>query len=258
MVCCTGNGDWMIYIGLDGLSTSSPVYRPVPSGHLQLPADLLKLDAKLGDAWVAAVKKGSSREDHETGYALASDPALRSKQLRLRELALKYERQITRVLANSSDGRQRAIAATALGYATQSDSQIEALIAAGSDPESEVRNNAVRALGVLLSAKPQLRQKIPVAVFARLLCSGTWTDRNKGGFLLMALTASRDSPILTELREKAQRPLMEMARWHEAGHADPARMLLGRMAGIEEKRLEELVRVGNVDAIIAAVQEVSR
>jgi hypothetical protein len=103
----------------------------------------VKVDAELDDAWIAAVKKGSTREDHTTGYALSSDPDLRSKQLQLRELALKHEQQIIEVLRNSSDGRQRATAATAIGYASQSGPQISALIAASSDPESEVRNNVL-------------------------------------------------------------------------------------------------------------------
>lgn len=251
-VCCTGKGDWMIYIGLPGRSTVSLEYPPVRGRPLQLPAALLSLDAELNDAWVAAVMKGSAREEDATGYALSTDPALRSKQLELRELALKYEHEILDVLSHSSDSRQRAISATALGYTRQSNSQLAALVAASSDPESEVRNNAVRALGVLLVAKPELRSKIPVDLFVNLLRSGSWTDRNKGSFLFLELTAGRDARILSALRTKALTALVEMAKWQEAGHALPARILLGRIAGLPEDRIQELVRDGNVQSILTA------
>jgi hypothetical protein len=46
---------------------------------------------------------------------------------------------------------------------------------------------------------------------------------------------------------------MEMARWHSKGHADEARLLLGRIGGIEEKRLARMLQNGEVDQIIEAV-----
>lgn len=179
-VCCTGKGDWMIYIGLPGRSTVSLEYPPVRGRPLQLPAALLSLDAELKDAWVAAVMKGSTREEDTTGYALSTDPALRSKQLDLRELALKYEHEIIDVLSHSSDSRQRAISATALGYTRQSNSQLAALVAASSDPESEVRNNAVRALGYFWSRSRSCDRR------SRLMFSSICCVQDRG------LTATRE------------------------------------------------------------------
>jgi hypothetical protein len=45
-----------------------------------------------------------------------------------------------------------------------------------------------------------------------------------------------------------------MARWRSRGHADFARILLGRIAGIEETRLQQLVGEGQVDQIIEALK----
>jgi hypothetical protein len=60
-----------------------------------------------------------AKEDDSQGYTLSYDPTLRSKQLAIREYALQSEALLLRVLDSSSDARQRAVAATALGYPNQ-------------------------------------------------------------------------------------------------------------------------------------------
>jgi hypothetical protein len=66
-------------------------------------------------------------------------------------------------------------------------------------------------------------------------------------------TKSRDPKLLGELRSGALVSLIEMARWQSSGHAYDARILLGRIAGIEEKRLEQLAKEDDVDEIIGAL-----
>ena len=83
-----------------------------------------------------------------------------------------------------------------------------------------------------------------------MLNSDTWSDRNKAGRLLVILTRSRDPRLLRLLRLEALDSLVEMARWRDPSHASDARMILGRIAGIEERRLGEMVASGNVDEII--------
>jgi hypothetical protein len=90
--------------------------------------------------------------------------------------------------------------------------------------------------------------------FIALLKSDKWADRNKGGWLLINLTESRDPKLLKQLRKEAMDALVEMARWQFAGHASFARRLLGRIAGIEEARLDTLID-GHAEAIIAAAQK---
>ncbi len=255
-VCCTGEGEGIVFIGVSDNPASLPAYHSVPTGDSRLPPELMSLNAEVDEAWIAAVMKGETEEDRSRGYSLLTEPAARSLQLQFRDVALQHEQQIFDVLATSSDAEQRAVAATALGYCRQTDTQIDALVSAASDPDSEVRNNAVRALGVLVEAKPELRAKIPPGVFIDLVRSGTWTDRNKGSFLLMSLTGDRDEDLMAALRSEAVEALTEMAGWRSWGHAYPAWMVLGRIAGMEDRRIEELIDAGRIDDILAEVSQV--
>jgi hypothetical protein len=249
-VCCDREQRWMIYIGLPGASGNPAKYNASPRGTAMFPAEALRLDKQIEDAWVAAVLSGKAGEDDSQGFTLSSEPTLRAKQMDLREYALKNEALILRVL-ESSDARHRRFAAQALGYARQSNAQVEALVHACLDPDDEVRNNATRALGVLLSAKPDLAPMISIDPFITLLTSGVWSDHNKAVIVLGALTNKRDQIVLNKLRSGALDNLLEMARWRSDGHAFMARVILGRIAGIEEARLNELAQNGQVDAILS-------
>ncbi len=144
-----------------------------------------------------------------------------------------------------------------LGYDHASASQEKALIHASRDPDPGVRNNAVRALAVLAAASPKTGVKVPPAPFVDLLSSNKWTDRNKGAFALMSLTRSRDLRLLAELRVKAMAALTEMARWQDIGHAGPARILLGRIAGMDEAKLDAIAEHNEqTETIICAAQKV--
>jgi len=117
-----------------------------------------------------------------------------------------------------------------------------------------VRNNALRALGVLARSNPKVAARIPAEHFIAMLSSGSWTDRNKGGSLLDELSKRRDPKLLSQLRSRSVNSLIKMARWRDRSHADTFRMLLGRVAGIEETRLQQLVQAGQVEQIIAALK----
>ncbi|MBI3280486.1 MAG: hypothetical protein HYZ57_11655 [Acidobacteria bacterium] len=157
-----------------------------------------------------------------------------------------------RALEFSSAIEDRRVASDAMGYARQSRGQILALVRAASDPDHEVRNNATRALGVLVRSKAALASEIPPDTFIEMLNSGTWTDRNKGASLLMELTTGRNSDLLAKIRAGALDSLVEMSSWRRPGHAYFARMVLGRLAGLPEDHLKELAWKGPVDAIIGA------
>ena len=79
----------------------------------------------------------------------------------MRDYALKNEAVIFRVLESSSDNEQRAIAAHALGYARASRRQVAGLVRASLDPDELVRNNAVRALAVLVGARTEFVRQVP-------------------------------------------------------------------------------------------------
>lgn len=255
VVCCDAQGSQMIYIGLPGNSMRNVPYNPPPKGTVRFPMRVINHYQQTMEAWSKAVRSGSSKEDYSKGYALSTDTELRAKQLATRKYATHHGRLVLRVLASSQDTEQRIAAAHILAYARQSKEQIEALVKAGSDADETVRNNAIRALGVLSQSDPRVAARIPAGSFIAMLNSGSWTDRNKAGFLLNELSRGRDPKLLRQLRSQALGSLIEMARWRSAGHADSSRILLGRIAGIEENLLQQLVEAGQVEQIINAAQE---
>jgi hypothetical protein len=253
VVCCDARGMRMIYIGLPGSSMRNLPYNPPPQGTVCFPARVTDLYQLTMEASSRAVRSGSSKEDRSKGYALSTDPELRAKQLATRKYAIGHERLVRNVLALSQDAEQRTAAAHILGYTRQSKEQISALVRASHDVDDSVRNNAIRALGVLAESSPKVAVRIPAAGFVAMLNSGSWTDRNKAGFLLDELSKRRDPRLLSQLRSQALDSLIEMVRWRSRGHADFARILLGRIAGIEETRLQQLVETEQVDQIIKAL-----
>jgi len=253
-VCCDEHGNLIIYIGVAGSSSIAVKHKRAPVGQVRLPAAPLKLNKETDDALTKAVLAGRTQEDHSNGYALSSEPELRTKQLQIREFALGNEELLRAVLSSSSDAEHRAIAAQFLGYVNVSARQIADLTDAANDPDPGVRNNAVRALGVIAGSSQERARMISAKPFIALLKSGQWVDRNKAGWLLINLTASRDPKLLKQLRVEALDALIEMSRWRFTGHATFARRLLGRIAGIEEAKLDTLIN-DQPDTIIAAARK---
>lgn len=249
-VCCDEGGRVIIYIGLGGKQTGKTLYNPSPTGSARLPADALRLHEDVEKAWLNAMEKGVSGEDDTQGYALSLDPLARAKQLALHAYVARHAPMVTRVLASARNVEHRQIAAELLGYADRSLEQISALIRASHDVDAGVRNNAIRALVVLARSSYEASANIPGECFVGLLNSGIWTDRNKSAELLSILTEQRNPRLLACLREQALTSLIEMARWSYAGHADSARLILGRIAGIDEKTLTAMVERREVEPII--------
>jgi hypothetical protein len=255
VTCCDNDRRLLVYIGLPGTSYRPFAFNTPPGGNARLSAPIVDLEARLDKAIEAAVRKGGEgvQEDDSRGYALVKDPAARALQLSVRRYAVAHDEELLRTLASAGDVEQRRMASEALGYARQSRRQVDALIHAARDPDDEVRNNATRALGVLAKSRTVVARAIPPATFIEMVSAGAWTDRNKGAMLLEQLTASRDPALLNNLRANALDSLVEMAEWRESGHAYFARMIVGRIAGIPEVRLEQLASDGPVGTIIDAL-----
>ena len=252
-VCCDGQSRLMLYIALRGESARDVTYNPAPKGPARFPPAVVELDGQFSEALSQALGKGATAEDQSQGYAVSVDPALRAKQMAERDYAVGHGGLIRRVLESSSDAGQRAIAAHLMGYAVQSRAQIAALVKASHDPDADVRNHATRALWVLAASSADRAARIPADGFLDMLYSRSWTDRNKASLLLEALTRKRDPRLLRSLRAEALDALLEMARWRNAGHAYAPRLILGRIAGIEEVRLATLVEAGDVGPILEAL-----
>ncbi len=256
VICCEGNGNRTVFIGLPGASSSAVTYVASPKGNEHLPPDIVQIYSRLDRAIEMAVRRGGTAagEDDSKGYSLINDPDARSLQLQVREWALAHEPDMIRVLRSSSNVNDRRIASDALGYANQSTAQIGALVAAARDPDDEVRNNATRALGVLVRSNRRLAAKIAPDTFIAMLSSPTWSDRNKGAALVVELTADRNPDSLNKVRSGAIDSLSEMASWRDPSHAYFARMILGRVVGIPEDRLRQLAWSGPVTSILSAAK----
>lgn len=253
-----GGEKWLVYIGVAGPSVKTFTYNVVPTGNVRLPVEAMRIYREANQAFINAMMAGHAGEDDSRGFALSSDdPELREKQLAMNDYAVKNEAIIRNVLRSSSDEEHRQAAAQLLGYANSSRQQINELVRASRDGDETVRNNATRALIVLARSDKKTAAMIPAGDFVEMLNSGEWTDRNKAGGLLGELTRPRPARLLRTLRSQAFESLAEIARW-ETGHAQPAREMLGRIAGIEESRLEKLVADDSrVDEIVAAAKRVT-
>ena len=163
--------------------------------------------------------------------------------------------QLFAVSRKSSNARHRGIATDAIGYGLHSAAQIEALTHSALDPDPTVRNNAIRALSVLASSQVELQAPIPYAVFVDLLTSGVRTDRTKSVALLSELTEDRDPGVLAAILERSLAPLVECARWSWSGHTYHARVILGRIGGLDEATvLAEAWNLAFVDVALDAIQ----
>jgi hypothetical protein len=239
--CCLPDGRNALFIGVAEADAPKIEYNAAPAGMSTLPPEAKKILQEIHDNLFNAVKNGRGGEDDSQGYALTEDPTLHAAQLKLRAWAVDHAGVIMHVLEDSRDAQQRQYAAEALGYAERSPRQIAALVRAAFDPSDNVRNPAVRALEVLCTLGTEVTRQIPVERFLPLLHSIVWTDRNKGSILFSRMTESRDPGLLSTLRLQALTPLREMAQWKSAGHAYTSLEILGRIAGIEETRLRQLI-----------------
>ena len=253
-VCCDSEHRLLLYIGLAGRNSQAIHRRKPPKGSSCLEPAARQLYEKATDAMQSAVDAGETAEDHSQGYALSQNAAYRARQVAMRDYAVAHTSELENVLRGCRFSEHRQAAAHMLGYADQSREAIRALVDASHDSDPGVRNNATRALWVIASSAQPSARWIPAQPFVEMLNSATWEDRNKAGLLLSALTERRDAALLRELRHEALDSLVEMARWQELSHAGPYRLLLGRIAGIDESRLEQLVADGKVDEILAAVK----
>jgi hypothetical protein len=252
-ICCDTRGGLMIYVGLGGSNTATVSSRPAPHGNSCLPNAAVLLFVQTTNYLAEAVSRGITGVDDSPGYALSADPATRAKQMEMRRYAISHEPTIERALRSCPSNR--AAAAALLGYAHHSQRQITALMRATRDADIAVRNYAIRSLRTLAVSSPKIAASIPAGEFVDLLNSGLWLDRNKVGSLLAALTAyTRNTKVLRRMREEALPSLIEMARWQNAAQADVYRVLLGRIAGLDEARIEELKQSGRVDEIISAAR----
>jgi len=255
VVCCEA-GKLIIYVGLREKGTPALRFRSAPSGKMRLPDKIEKAGEAYSDAMTNAVLKGEAGEDNSRGHALIVNPEARAFQEGFITYAAQNLKLLRAVLRASADAKHRALAAEIIAYAPNKKDIVKDLVYGTSDPDSTVRNNSVRALGVLASfAQSPIGRgiKVPLGPFVDLLNSIEWTDRNKSVLVLFNLTATRDPSMLSILRQRALESLAEMSRWKSPGHAQYPFFILGRVGNISEAEIQKAWDEGNREVLIEKV-----
>lgn len=253
-VCCEA-GNAILYVGIEERGVVHFDLHDEPDGDFTLPTEVVDAYREFEEALENAARIGDTADDLTQGHSLLANPAARAIQEKFLGYAAKYLAGIQQVLQDSSDDEQRAIAAYVIAYAPKRQAIVNDLQYALRDPSPGVRNNAARSLvglSVLARRQPDLRLKVSPTWFVEMLNSLAWTDRNKASMALLTLTEHRDLGVMDELRDRALEPLVDMARWKVPGHAFPAVMLLGRIAGMPEKDIQDAWTSDNREKVIAA------
>lgn len=253
-VCCE-DGKTILYVGIEERGAVHFDLRDTPEGEMVLPEEMIQDYQSFLDAVQTAVQRGNSSEDLTKGHSLMADPDARAVQEKFIGYAGKHLSLLRDVLRNAADDHHRAVAAMVIAYAPKKSEVVNDLQYALKDPDSTVRNNAMRALAafaVLERLNPQSEVRVSPTWFIEMLNSLSWTDRNKALMNLGTLTESRDAPVLAYLRERALPALIDMARWKSLSHALPAFVILGRVAGVKEEEIHDAWNQGQRERIIRA------
>ena len=255
-VNCCNAGKARLYVGIQEQVAPHFDFRTPPQSDVALPQEVVEDYENFEEAMMEAVRQGDNREDYSEGHSLMDNLAARAFQERFIVHAERQLERLREVLRDSTDAQQRAIAATVIGYAPDKRAVLDDLQSAMRDSNADVRNNAVRAIGTIAAfaqRQPELGIEISPTGFIEMLNSLIWTDRNKALMVLWSLTERRDPGVLQQLREQALPSLVEVARFKSAGHARWAYLILGRMAGLSDKEIEEAWSSGERESVITQV-----
>jgi hypothetical protein len=254
-VCCD-NGAAIVYVGIEEKGAPAFDFHDPPRGEVRVPEEIHEAYYAFLGALDKAVRAGEAAEDLSRGHSLMKNTAAREAQERFVELADKHLDVLRQVLRESANEEHRAIAAYVIGYASKKTAIINDLQYGMRDPDETVRNNAMRALGAIavLAARQPDEYKFSTTWFVEMLNSVIWSDRNKASIALVNFTENRPASTLQHLRERALDSLIEMANWSHLPHALPAFILLGRVAGLEEKTIQEAWKRGDRDSLIRAAK----
>lgn len=256
-VCCDNDGQTILYVGIREKGSPQTEYRPAPSGAVRLADDIVKIGEELEAAREKAVLKGDAAEDRGAGHSLMNNAEARAIQQKFISIAGQNLNLLRKVLRESSEAKHRALAAEIIAYYEDKSAIVSDLVSAVKDPHGAVRNNAMRALGLIAGyAQNQTKSKIkvPFDPFIEMLGSIEWSDRNKSALVLGELTAGRDPALIRLLGEKAFRSLVEMARWKDDGHAYMSFFILGRVGNLPEEEIGRIWLTGKREDLIRKIQ----
>ena len=255
--CCL-NDQVVLYVGVEERGAPHLEYHALPKNEdLVLPEEIHREYEGFLAAVALAVRAGNTAEDLSAGHSIMSHTGARVHQIRFMKLAEDHLTEIRKVIRESADGEQRAIAAYVAGYAPDKTLVVDDLQWAIRDADPTVRNNAMRALAaisIFATKEPNPKLKVSATWFIEALNSLDWQDRVTAANILVTLTDTRNPAIFEQIRDRAQPALVEMAGWKTLPQALPAFLVLGRMAGIAEPEIESLWSAGKRDEVLAKFQ----
>jgi hypothetical protein len=252
-ICCEPDGTAVLFVGIEEKGAPHFAFRSPPAADVALPAEVSAAYARLLAAMEAAGRRGSTAEDLTMGHPLMADADVRALQESFPGYAADHLDLLRNVLRNAGDDAQRAMAATLIGYAPDKTTVVSDLEYAMQDPDESVRANAMRALGaiaVLAARDPDLGIRISATWFVEMLNSIVLNDRFKAATALVTLTEKDGKAVLEQIRERAAASVLQMAQWKNLRYALPAYILLGRMAGLAERAIEESWNRGERDTVV--------
>ncbi|MDZ4802655.1 MAG: HEAT repeat domain-containing protein [Bryobacteraceae bacterium] len=239
---CCDEGKTILYIGIEERGAVHFNFNEEPDNEqVALPALLGKAYADFLSATGEAARAGDTGEMLADGHSLMHNAKVRYIQLGFAAMVDAHKAVLRKVLRESADAEQRAIAAYLIGYVKDKPSVQDDLQRALRDPDPTVRANALRALAafVVYSQKhPDGEMRVSPTWMVEMLNSTIWTDRNNAAVALVTLTEGRDASLLEQIRVRALQPVVEMGRWKYLPHALPGFILAGRIAGVPELELQ--------------------
>lgn len=257
-ICCTSDGRVMLYVGIREKDAPVLEFRAAPKGAVRLTDEIVKTGAELDEAREQAILKNDFGEDVSQGHSLLNNAEARAVQSKFIAIAAKNLKLLRRVLRESADAAQRALAAEIIAYAADKQTIVEDLVFGMKDSDAGVRNASMRALALIAGYAPNAPKKkisVPFAPFVDLLNSIEWTDRNKSSLALLQLTENRDAELLAELRERALPSLFNMARWKNKGYSNTGFIILGRLGNLPEEEIVRAAIRGDWEDLLTGLQK---
>ena len=252
-VCCGEDGAAILFVGIEEKGAAHFAFRSPPAGNAVLPDEVSANYQKMVAAVADAARRGSTAEDLTQGHALAADPDARALEEGFADYARDHLELVRDVLRNSAEDEQRAMAASIIGYAPDKNKVVGDLEYAMQDPDESVRANALRslaAIAVLAVREPQKGILISPTWFVEMLNSVVLGDRMKAATALVNLTEKNGQTTLGQIRARALGSVLEMAQWKSLRYALPSYILLGRMAGVSEKIIQDSWSSGHRDVVV--------
>jgi hypothetical protein len=167
-----------------------PVAKTFPENNeLRVPERLLELNQALQSRGEILFDQGTpAGEDSSEGFKNYADPEMASVVEQLNREVPPQREYLLKVLAESSNAGQRALAAELLNWSREHRENLEVCIEATNDPADLVRNNVTRYLLAFTSSfdEAEARKKL-IEALAWQMRMPDHTDRNKALYAILHL-----------------------------------------------------------------------